>query len=646
VPAAQPVNFDGDLSPDSLRLSCVKHSPFLAHTAVASLLSKPSTMYNAFTGVLDFGDLVAVQTRITEARKRFEKVATDFASSTTDLRSQLHAIEDPRAIAATAALASEPQDLQALEALATGTEQPGTELDSLRRLAALPVPNTSAARDAIRQLAAAHEALSGESPTNAAALDRIADLLERAVVFRSHDSADGVCPVCQTPSVLDAEWESSASTRIADLRAQTGRLGAARNAVESATRSLADALIQLAPQIPTEEPKGVDLGPLRAAITKVDTLRQQPSDLNRLQNDLPLVCDELVEAHKQVVEAAIKELAESDNAWRTVAAPLAAWCTTAKESIHSKARVSDLKKAETWTKVVLDEVRNDRFRPIADEAQRLWQMMRTESNVDLKTITLGRKLQGLELGAGADGVDAEALAVMSQGELNTLVLSLFLPRATLDSSPFRFVMVDDPVQAMDPSKVEGLAQVLHDLGKTRQVVVFTHDERLPAAIEALSLAATVMRVVRGSNSVVSVVDISNPSDRFVNDAGAVCADDNIPAAIKHAVSTALCRDGVEAAASRAYRRISARKRRAIADVEATIATSEGPYAKLALALFDDASRTSEVLARLAKDRSKFGHDAPAAVKALKEVHVTASASLTPQVLVSGTRALCRGLDIL
>jgi wobble nucleotide-excising tRNase len=48
-----------------------------------------------------------------------------------------------------------------------------------------------------------------------------------------------------------------------------------------------------------------------------------------------------------------------------------------------------------------------------------------------------------------DGVEGAALGVMSQGELHAMALSLFLPRATLPESPFRFVVIDDPVQSMD-----------------------------------------------------------------------------------------------------------------------------------------------------------------------------------------------------
>ena len=59
-----------------------------------------------------------------------------------------------------------------------------------------------------------------------------------------------------------------------------------------------------------------------------------------------------------------------------------------------------------------------------------------------------------------DGVEGAALGVMSQGELHALALSLFIPRATLPESPFRFIVIDDPVQSMDPARVDGLARVL------------------------------------------------------------------------------------------------------------------------------------------------------------------------------------------
>ena len=99
---------------------------------------------------------------------------------------------------------------------------------------------------------------------------------------------------------------------------------------------------------------------------------------------------------------------------------------------------------------------------------------------------------------------------MSQGEIHALALSLFLPRMLLPESPFGFVVIDDPVQAMDPGKVDGLARVLDMVARTRQVVVFTHDERLPESIRRLQIQADVLEVTRRAQSVVECRKTRDP----------------------------------------------------------------------------------------------------------------------------------------
>lgn len=156
--------------------------------------------------------------------------------------------------------------------------------------------------------------------------------------------------------------------------------------------------------------------------------------------------------------------------------------------------MTPLRKAEAWLKAATDDIRNARLEPLADEARTIWRELRQESNVDLGAIRLSgsRTRRDVDLDVTVDGRDGQALGVMSPGELNALALSLFLPRATLPASPFRFLVIDDPVQAMDPAKVDGLARVLESVAKRRQVVVFTHDDRLPAAIRHLRIEATIL----------------------------------------------------------------------------------------------------------------------------------------------------------
>jgi hypothetical protein len=86
-----------------------------------------------------------------------------------------------------------------------------------------------------------------------------------------------------------------------------------------------------------------------------------------------------------------------------------------------------------------------------------WEHLRQQSNVTLGKIELvgSKGSRRVSLDVTVDGVAGAALGVMSQGELHSLALSLFLPRATLAESPFRFVVIDDPVQSMDPARIDG-----------------------------------------------------------------------------------------------------------------------------------------------------------------------------------------------
>ena len=165
-----------------------------------------------------------------------------------------------------------------------------------------------------------------------------------------------------------------------------------------------------------------------------------------------------------------------------------------------------LKDAEKWVKGAAEELRRERFAPISERAIENWRELRQGSAIDLHDITLKKSGRSgrADFDVRADGEGANALGVMSQGELLALSVSVFLPRAALDESPFRFAVIDDPVQAMDPAKVDGLARVLHRAARTRQIVVFTHDDRLPEAIRRLRLDATMLHVDRRAHSTVDV----------------------------------------------------------------------------------------------------------------------------------------------
>jgi hypothetical protein len=203
-------------------------------------------------------------------------------------------------------------------------------------------------------------------------------------------------------------------------------------------------------------------------------------------------------------------------------------------------------------------------------------------------------------------VGGAALSVMSQGELNALALAMFLPRATVAESPFRFVLIDDPVQAMDFVRVNGLGRVLSQVATDRQVIVFTHDARLPDACRRLGLAATVLEVSRSERSVVSVRRRSTPSADLVSDVKAILATDEIPPDVLGRVVPGLCRRAVEAACADVTWKRLLGNGVAHSDIGDRLEAAGKFLPRLALALFGDGERAGDVYGTL---KARFGPDA-------------------------------------
>jgi len=137
---------------------------------------------------------------------------------------------------------------------------------------------------------------------------------------------------------------------------------------------------------------------------------------------------------------------------------------------------------------------------------------------------------------------------------------------------------------MDPSKIDGFLSVLTDIAAQRQVIVFTHDDRLPAAIRRSGTPARLIEVTRSANSVVMVDESSNPANRALDDATAIAYDDGVPDDIKKRSVPQLCRDALELTAWDVY------SARALADgvsrpeLEEAWETAKKTRARLTLAL--------------------------------------------------------------
>jgi hypothetical protein len=147
---------------------------------------------------------------------------------------------------------------------------------------------------------------------------------------------------------------------------------------------------------------------------------------------------------------------------------------------------------------------------------------------------------------------------------------------------------------MDPAKVDGLARVLHRAARTRQIVVFTHDDRLPEAIRRLRLDATMLHVDRRARSTVHVQVSRSPINRYLDGARKYARQEGLPPEVRARIVPMFCRSAVEAAAAAIVRRRAAEQGTSLDEADHQLEEARTLREVLSLALFGEAGRHGEV----------------------------------------------------
>ena len=594
-------------------LALTDYRPFLSHSELEAFFGSPSGLYELLAAVLGLEDLTLAAARLAQARRAREAALAEVKRRLPGLLARLEAAGDERAGACRRALAGRSWDLAAARSAAAGAPTAGGagELDRLGRLARLTVPAEADVLEiagALRLAAAGLDSVAGEPAGQARAL---AGLLTAAL--QHHEAhGDGDCPVCGRPGALTTPWRQATQEAVDRLHQEAQAAESAEQAAADA-RQRSAALMPLVPAVLLAGPPlpGVDTGPARAAWQRWASPPEAgtaagPAGLRALADHLDQEITPFTRETHALSGLASAEVARREDRWAPVAAEVASWCADAAGARDGMAPVPMIRAAETWLKGATDDIRNERLAPLAEQARAIWRLLRQESNVDLGVIRLAGSAtqRRVELDVSVDGTPGSALGVMSQGEVNALALSVFLPRATLPASPFGFLVIDDPVQAMDPAKVDGLARVLDSTAAGRQVIVFTHDNRLAQAVRQLSIPAAILEVTRRPGSAVQVRACLDPAGQALQDARALAADDSLPPAVAARVVPGLCRTAVEAAFTEAIWRQQLRAGRRHDDIEAALEDARVRLNPLAaLALTGDAAKGGEVLPRL----NSWGH---------------------------------------
>lgn len=121
------------------------------------------------------------------------------------------------------------------------------------------------------------------------------------------------------------------------------------------------------------------------------------------------------------------------------------------------------------------------------EVKALYDMLNPGANVAFQGMEPGT--DQMKLHATSFGVQMPAAANLTECQLNCLGLSVWIMQATTPGSPFDFIVLDDPVQAMDDDHAEAflsrmVPHLIDDHGK--QVVVLSHVQSITDRLQDIN----------------------------------------------------------------------------------------------------------------------------------------------------------------
>lgn len=563
------------------------YRPVLTYEELGGLFDGgPSALYDALAKLLGLEVLAAVEKKLATDLKDAKAVRDLADGARKRAIAALSASDDERAATLVKLLKKHVRPLDEILAVVTGAGHiDGDVIRPLEALSQIAPPQVADIETCAVGLRTAAEALRRTEQDLAALTAERVDLLNSALDYHSR-AGDAECPVCGGGR-LDADWADRARTSVAEGERSVTEYRTATADMKSA-RAEAEALAGRL--VPATMVPGVAFATLDDYNIAAERARVLPADHEACSFHLETVLLDAIAAAEALRDEATTALAEREDAWGPLAEQVAAWIPTERRAQQLDEHFKAVTVARNWATKRGAEFRNLRLKPMAAQARQIWAELRQESNVDLSDITLAGTATKRKavLRGSVDGEPTQALSVMSQGEQNAVALALFLPRATSVKSPFRFVVLDDPIQAMDPSKIDGFVRVLTDIAHTHQIVVFSHDDRLASVIRETGIDARLIEVVREAGSKVRARPNIDPARRLIGDAFAMIQDDKLQADVKGRVAPNLFRMALESAAKQAHY-----ARQSVAGTERAVAEEQWQAAKttrqrLALAVLGDA----------------------------------------------------------
>ncbi len=570
-------------SPSTIADAMDSFPPLLPYERLgAAIRGKQFELFDAFNPLLGLGEMERIERVLAgklSAADALAKTADAAAKSAHQVAAQSGLAEVLQLLDEIDASVRSPSDTAALLA-SDGIDE---DQAALREIASLRDFDEAAATAEMVRIESLDRELAERMTPEFERAEQLAALLEASIAFHQRGSEEP-CPVCLSGTVTDERQ----TELVAALEAQKSAMANVDGFRRERAAVLGRLLAQV-PRVPSTVESFTELEDLRRCSTD---LRLALSEASSIETAVALGL--LAELGPFVSQARLQAQHRRDDR-RTLLAPVIAsfteWGRAEEAAVGAKSDKKALTEARKWMTTTIKSERDARIEAISDSVLGTWQKLRQTSSVTMGALQLtgvaDRPNRKLALSCQVDGVEANARSVLSQGELHALALSLFLPRALQAESPFGFLIIDDPVQALDRRKVDGLAEVLADAALVRQVVVFTHDDRLVDAVERLALKADVLRVTRLDGSEVNVDRCSDPVTRALDDAYALMKDAGISHDVACRAVGAVCRIAVEECAVRRYRRRSLDKHFSLEQVDEVLGDEEQFWPRVSLGLWGE-----------------------------------------------------------
>lgn len=390
----------------------------------------------------------------------------------------------------------------------------------------------------MQQSATEFEAADQQILVSAEALDRvIQDLLDSEAAVN--------CPVCAT--TLGPNWRSTlseANQRLSNIRSELSRSRGEYSAARSKLERLLPQPTAEPALSPTQEASAKILRQMREALLGAADVRDySPTEVN---------ADDFIELSNSLLEELTSSASDAANIALNRAQRVDSLCVSLDEAWANADRRILVGDACGVIETVYSERLQSLLEAPGGQVVDVFNELCARTGVSLRSLAHNGQIPAkgkkprLELEIDVRGSEGTR-GMLSLGQVSALALGFFLQRFAADDNPIRFMLLDDPVLALDEVRIDSLVELLNRYATEfdLQVIVFTHDLRIERAARSICAAANLHRLGY-RNGELSITKSEAPAERLLRHANKALEQGND--SFRRRVIPALVRQAIEATA--------------------------------------------------------------------------------------------------